>query len=1189
MHLKKLAIPLLFSLFFIFAPKVFAYTVVDGDIIENTTWTQDQSPYVVSYPIVVVTGVVLDINPGVIVKFDDGASLLVDGTLNAKGINTEPIYFTSLADDSIGGDTNGDGGGSSPFAGDWENITIENPTTQSTLNHLILRYSYEGLVLLSDGSVISDTLDSDQGIFAMGSHSSFTDLTVPTIHILDGSAFSINGATILTPDDYYDSSIYVYNESALTLKNATIESNNFSDIALIFNDSSANFDSVNITGDTLYSDGVSIFNNSSLNLNKSSITVTGNGLRVSANSSAVVTNSSVVCHGEGISVHDNGTLNFSKGSVSCDSDGMLLFNEAKAIIDDVKIANAADIGILAFDNYGPNPITLTKSEITGNEYSFIARDTAISVHQNNIHNNVAGAMVLNPLTPNQFDFTSNYWGDPSGPRHSSNPGGLGDIVSDDVLFNPWLTSDPLGTCTENCFSNILFFPGIMGSRLYKTEGISDNELWVSSDDSNHADLALDNQGKSIDSTVHTKNDTQKLDGDGGETGIVDDVYNFNMYKSFITDLHKWKDVDHIIADYDFIPYDWRLSLNDIITNGSASPDGNLSYNQTQDFSQSFILKKLNALQKNSKSKKVTIVAHSNGGLVAKALIQKLKDTNNPLYDKIDKVILVAVPQVGTPDGFINLLHGSEVGPFGLIMKTARSRQLSENMQSVYNLFPSVAYFTAVSTIPSADVVSFEDKQFFNPQISKYGLYISNETELKDYILGGDGRIKPDFEDTVHPNIGNSNLYTQAETVHQMLDNWQPSVGTKVIQVAGWGEETNAGLDYKTYVDLWGNEKLSYKPRKVIDGDGTVVVPSALWMSDTDPNVERWWVDLPKYNGQVIKPRDHRDILEISNLLNFVKSKIKDENFVDLDNIVVNNTSTLISNDERLHYTLHSPLTLGIADTEGRYTGQDPITKEIKEEIPNVTYEKIGDVQFISTPAGVVYILSMHGYEIGDFSLDIDKQDGNSIMNSVSFQGIPSSVSTVATVNIPVDFNVTNSALNLDQNGDGIVDKTLFSSPGGTTIYNTIPPELKMVFDTNRKNVVFSAQDDSDQYATLLNAKGSITLEDNSSNTTSVLLSNTRDILTRTKLSFDRIIRNGVITLLPNTNIIYEWKESRGVMTDLNIKITINGVEKYVFSYNKEKDVTIVKENINGRIVVTTKPGFVTVTAKTEGSGLRVDY
>ena len=34
--------------------------------------------------------------------------------------------------------------------------------------------------------------------------------------------------------------------------------------------------------------------------------------------------------------------------------------------------------------------------------------------------------------------TNNYWGDPSGPNHSSNPGGIGAVISDNVIFSPWL-------------------------------------------------------------------------------------------------------------------------------------------------------------------------------------------------------------------------------------------------------------------------------------------------------------------------------------------------------------------------------------------------------------------------------------------------------------------------------------------------------------------------------------------------------------------------------------------------------------------------------------------------------------------------------------------------------------------------------------------------------------------------------
>ncbi|MDP4272612.1 MAG: hypothetical protein Q8909_21190, partial [Bacteroidota bacterium] len=179
------------------------------------------------------------------------------------------------------------------------------------------------------------------------------------------------------------------------------------------------------------------------------------------------------------------------------------------------------------------------------------------------------------------------------------------------------------TCTSNCFSNVLFLPGVMGSRLYEESGSTEKELWVSSNDSNQSDLVLDNSGRSVNSEIYTKDDTQN-NGEVDETGIVSDVYGFNMYKSFINDLRKWKNDDNIIADYAFIPYDWRLSLNDIITNGFVSSGNNLSYNKSQDFSESFILKKLEELQKSSRTGKVTIIAHSNGGLVAKALIQKLK-------------------------------------------------------------------------------------------------------------------------------------------------------------------------------------------------------------------------------------------------------------------------------------------------------------------------------------------------------------------------------------------------------------------------------------------------------------------------------------------------------------------------------------------------------------------------------------
>ncbi|MCC7160590.1 hypothetical protein IT399_02640 [Candidatus Nomurabacteria bacterium] len=180
--------------------------------------------------------------------------------------------------------------------------------------------------------------------------------------------------------------------------------------------------------------------------------------------------------------------------------------------------------------------------------------------------------------------------------------------------------------------------------------------------------------------------------------------------------------------------------------------------------------------------------------------------------------------------------------------------------------------------------------------------------------------------------------------------------------------------------------------------------------------------MDKYNKNNTPDRIHRDILEVSNLLSFIKSKITNSIFIDTENILVDNTSTLISSGSRLHFILHSPLTLGITDGDGRYTGMDPVTKEVKEEIPDVDYRQIGEVQFISVPVDVPYTLKLQGYAEGSFSLDIEKQTGNTITDTFLFEGILSSISTLATMDIDSSFDVLSSKLKVDENGDGNIDK-----------------------------------------------------------------------------------------------------------------------------------------------------------------------
>ena len=82
--------------------------------------------YVVSSPITVSNNATLTIQPGAILKFKSEGRITVNNgaLLNAIGTRTAPIVFTSIKDDAIGGDTNGDGNKTLPQPGDWMGIWV---------------------------------------------------------------------------------------------------------------------------------------------------------------------------------------------------------------------------------------------------------------------------------------------------------------------------------------------------------------------------------------------------------------------------------------------------------------------------------------------------------------------------------------------------------------------------------------------------------------------------------------------------------------------------------------------------------------------------------------------------------------------------------------------------------------------------------------------------------------------------------------------------------------------------------------------------------------------------------------------------------------------------------------------------------------------------------------------------------
>ena len=75
-------------------------TDIGGPIASDTIFTEAESPFNVKVNLLVIEGVTLTIEPGVVLRFDEGTNLQVDGELIARGTGVKPITFTSSSSDS---------------------------------------------------------------------------------------------------------------------------------------------------------------------------------------------------------------------------------------------------------------------------------------------------------------------------------------------------------------------------------------------------------------------------------------------------------------------------------------------------------------------------------------------------------------------------------------------------------------------------------------------------------------------------------------------------------------------------------------------------------------------------------------------------------------------------------------------------------------------------------------------------------------------------------------------------------------------------------------------------------------------------------------------------------------------------------------------------------------------------------
>lgn len=153
---------------------------IPGGTLSTNTVMRSGKVYVVEADVIVPEGITLVIEPGAVVKFADcsgspkcyqagnnNSDIIVEGNLTANGNSPTPqvITFTSIKDDTVKGDTNEDGGNTTPTFEDWGGIILRNGGTGNFAN-VEFKYARAG-IYTTDSSLTVNTMKIRNSTYAI--------------------------------------------------------------------------------------------------------------------------------------------------------------------------------------------------------------------------------------------------------------------------------------------------------------------------------------------------------------------------------------------------------------------------------------------------------------------------------------------------------------------------------------------------------------------------------------------------------------------------------------------------------------------------------------------------------------------------------------------------------------------------------------------------------------------------------------------------------------------------------------------------------------------------------------------------------------------------------------------------------------------------------------------------------------
>jgi hypothetical protein len=485
---------------------------------------------------------------------------------------------------------------------------------------------------------------------------------------------------------------------------------------------------------------------------------------------------------------------------------------------------------------------------------------------------------------------------------------------------------------------VLFVPGLLSTEINK----GSENLWAKTEIANpfNSDNFLDpltfnsNLFPGDNSLSIGKVITQKIFGPityDFSKSLIDEFKN----QGYITD----DNVDG--QDFFTFPYDWRYGVSGIYPSDPGVCDAKTNVTLLRDT--------INDLAKKSPTGKVDVIAHSMGGLVVKKYII---DNIDP---KINKLIFVGVPNLGSPSAVQALLDGSNLGLTGL--NPQEFKKISQNLPAAYDLVPSKGYYTAKGSYLTEDIAV------------QYGLDQIKSLNYEEALLY--------FNSAGLNRQGILNANSLHSTIFDYFDIRTKGIDT--YDFVGCKSNTFRGLiDYENYDIVHNMYGVDNTP---LSGDDTVPFESA--DSILVNNANKFYFQKASHGKMPSADGIRQKIVSVIAGVDYPQYA----NMVTHDQLVDNPGLCALSGD---NIVIKSPVDINVADSSGNVVLGVDTDGNTHYDIPGASFAIANGHKYVYLPSdmGNQYHINLKGAGTGTFTLIDEKIDGDQAKASQVFNDIP---------------------------------------------------------------------------------------------------------------------------------------------------------------------------------------------------------